>query len=207
MAEADPPAAPGRWIITGTGAPADARPWHGFVCMRANARCGMHTPHLTTTTCHHHHHMPPGFAGAARKQVKDLVAGLGGTYEGDLQQGRTTHLLYYDLAAASTSAKLKTAAEWGLPCVHWTWLLESARAGKWLDLVGGRWQEGSSAGAQGSWGGLGRRRARAGLGCRQGLGAVKVDVAHPPASTHACATSPTQASRSAAAAARASHQA
>ena len=53
-----------------------------------------------------------GFHGSAKLQLQAQVAGLGAAYSGDLESGRTTHLVCRRLIDAFGSAKYRMALKW-----------------------------------------------------------------------------------------------
>ena len=79
---------------------------------------------------------PPGFCGAARKNIRNIVSRLGAVYSGDLQKEHTTHLvLAADVqhSALDEAPKINHAREWGIPIVQYDWLLDSAACDHLLD--------------------------------------------------------------------------
>lgn len=73
-----------------------------------------------------------GFHGEGRGQVRDAALAAGARYSGDLQKGVTTHLVVSENAGTAVSAKLRCAADWGIPALQWAWLEKSAMRGSLL---------------------------------------------------------------------------
>ena len=74
-----------------------------------------------------------GFTGKDRKFLRKLCSQTGIRYCGDLVSGWTTHLVLNDtVASGCTGAKIRVAAEWCIPIVRLSWLLDSIKHGEVL---------------------------------------------------------------------------
>jgi hypothetical protein len=69
-----------------------------------------------------------------RQRVAALVKQLGGAYSGDLTP-QVTHLVASSLVGASNTPKFVAALQLGIPVVNWSWLSDSAAAGRPLPIT------------------------------------------------------------------------
>lgn len=57
--------------------------------------------------------------------MQACVRELGAAYSGELELGRTTHLVCHTVVGAFSQPKYLKALEWGIPVVSYCWLVDS----------------------------------------------------------------------------------
>lgn len=71
-----------------------------------------------------------GYVGASREIIKRMIELLGGTFEGTLTKGKTTHLI----ASVQSGSKVMHARPWKIPILNHHWIEDCFAQWQFLDL-------------------------------------------------------------------------